>query len=297
MQDSLTFTFELKNYKFIIMKRKALFVAALVGLGSMANAQTTEVTNDNGTVVTPQSGDWAIGFNAAPMFDYVGNMFNGSTGNSLSTQFVNANNAIYGKMFADENTAYRGSIRLMYGSGSQVMLQDTNTMDAAPDYIENKVTQSGAGIVLGAGIEKRRGHNRLQGYYGGEALITLGGTTPNMKYEYALEMTEDNVLDGLVTNGRTLSSKSGSTFGIGVRGFIGAEYFFLPKISVAAEYGWGLSWSTTGAGETVTENYGFETSTSTTATTFELTTMTGKSSSFNIDTDNWGGAIRVMFHF
>ncbi|CAG5080118.1 hypothetical protein [Parvicella tangerina] len=282
------------------MKRKALFVAALVGLGSFANAQTTQVTNEAGTVVTPEANDWAIGFNAAPVFDYVGNMFNGSTGNSLSTQFVNTNNAIYGKMFVDENTAYRASVRLMYGSGSSVMLQDTNTVDAAPDYIENKVTQSGAGIVLGAGIEKRRGHNRLQGYYGGEALITLGGTSPNMKYEYALEMDTANLNAGLVTNGRTLSSKSGSTFGIGVRGFIGAEYFILPKISIAAEYGWGLSWSTTGAGETVTENYGFETASDAvagTASVFEVTTMTGKSSSFNIDTDNWGGAIRLMFHF
>lgn len=279
------------------MKRKALFVAAFVGLGSIANAQTTQVTNDKGTVVTPEAGDWAIGFNAAPIFDYVGNAFNGSTGNSLSTQFVNSNNAIYGKMFIDENTAYRASVRLMYGSGTTISLQDTNTVDAAPDYLENKIKASGAGVVLGAGIEKRRGHGRLQGYYGGEALITLGGTTPNMKYEYALAMDTANLNAGLVTNGRTLSSKAGSTFGIGVRGFIGAEYFVLPKISIAAEYGWGLGFSTTGAGETVSEVYGFETSTATTATVFELTTMTGKSSSFNIDTDNWGGAIRVMFHF
>ncbi|MCB9188010.1 MAG: hypothetical protein H6599_01885 [Flavobacteriales bacterium] len=279
------------------MKRKALFVAAFVGLGSIANAQTTQVTNDKGTVVTPEAGDWAIGFNAAPIFDYVGNAFNGSTGNSLSTQFVNSNNAIYGKMFIDENTAYRASVRLMYGSGTTISLQDTNTVDAAPDYLENKIKASGAGVVLGAGIEKRRGHGRLQGYYGGEALITLGGTTPNMKYEYALAMDTANLNAGLVTNGRTLSSKAGSTFGIGVRGFIGAEYFVLPKISIAAEYGWGLGFSTTGAGETVSEVYGFETSTATTETVFELTTMTGKSSSFNIDTDNWGGAIRVMFHF
>ena len=49
----------MKNYKFIIMKRKALFVAALVGLGSFANAQTTQVTNEAGTVVTPEANDWA----------------------------------------------------------------------------------------------------------------------------------------------------------------------------------------------------------------------------------------------
>jgi hypothetical protein len=279
------------------MKRKALFVAALVGLGSFANAQTTQVTNEAGYVVTPEAGDWAIGFNANPLFNYVGNAFNGSTGNSMSTAFMNTNNAIYAKMFKDENTAYRASLRLMYGSGSAVQLQDTNTVTSSPSYIENKVTQSGAAVVLGAGIEKRRGHNKLQGYYGGEALITLGGTTPNMKYEYGLTMDTVNINAGNVGTSRTLSSKAGSTFGIGVRGFIGAEYFFAPKISIAAEYGWGLSWSTTGGGETVTEVYGLETATATAATTHEVTSMTGKSGSFGIDTDNLGGAIRLMFHF
>lgn len=281
------------------MKRKALFVAALVGLGSFANAQTTQVTKEDGTVITPEAGDWAIGFNAAPVFDYFGNMFNGSTGNSLSTQFMNGNQAIYGKMFKDENTAYRASVRLMYGTGSQIILQDTASTTVTPSYVENKVTQSGAGIVIGAGIEKRRGHNRLQGYYGAEALITLGGTTPNMKYEYGLEMDSANVDNGYVPSSRLISTKAGSTFGIGVRGFIGVEYFILPKISFGAEYGWGLSWSTTGGGETVTEYFDSNDNgpTNLAREHYEVTTMTGKSSSFNIDTDNLGGTIRLMFHF
>ena len=279
------------------MKRKALFVAALVGLGSFANAQTTQVTNEAGYVVTPEAGDWAIGFNANPLFSYVGNAFNGSTGNTFNSQFVNTNNAIYGKMFKDENTAYRGSVRIMYGSGSSVMLQDTNTVTSSPSYIENKVKQSGAAVVLGAGIEKRRGHGKLQGYYGGEALITLGGSAATMKYEYGLTMDTTNINAGHVGTSRPLSSKSGTTIGFGVRGFIGAEYFFAPKISIAAEYGWGLSMSSTGAGESVTEVYGFESASATTATTHTVTSSTGKSGSFGVDTDNLGGAIRLMFHF
>lgn len=288
----------MKNYKFIIMKRKALFVAALVGLGSFANAQTTQVTNEAGTVVTPEAGDWALGFDATPVFNYVGNMFNGSTGNSISTNFANMNQAIYGKMFIDENTAYRASVRLMYASGSQDMLQDTASTVMTPSYVTNSVKQSGAGVVLGAGIEKRRGHGRLQGYYGGEAMITLGGTTPNMKYTYELEMDSANVDDGYVASSRTISSKAGSTFGIGVRGFIGAEYFFLPKISLGAEFGWGLGWSTTGGGETVTEYFDSNNNpTSMAREHYEVTTQTGKSGGVNIDTDNWNANIKLMFHF
>jgi hypothetical protein len=44
--------------------------------------------------------------------------------------------------------------------------------------------------------------------------------------------------------------------GVGVRVFAGAEYFFLPKISLGAELGWGLSYVTTGRSETVYESVG-----------------------------------------
>lgn len=295
MTDSLRFTFDLKNYKFIIMKTKVFFVAALVGLGSIANAQTTQVTNDKGSVVTPEAGDWAIGFNAAPMFDYVGNMFNGSTSNSLSTQFIDANNAIYGKMFVDENTAYRASIRI--GTGSTTIGSVYGGMNG--DSLTNTAKYSGSAIVLGGGIEKRRGHGRLQGYYGGELQISLGGSQSTENYEYAVTADTANFNAGVLVDefgdpslSRTDSKKYGTTFGLGLRGFIGAEYFVLPKISIAAEYGWGLGFSSTGAAETVTTTLD-----PTDNTTEQTTVLGGKSSSFNIDTDNLSGAIRVMFHF
>jgi len=212
-------------------------------------------------------------------------------------------NAIYGKYFTDENTAFRGSLRLMTQSGTSNIQTDTNTaVGTEPEYITDTYKQSGSAIVLGFGIEKRRGHNRLQGFYGAEALITLGGTQPSATNEYELALDSANLADGYVNNGRTLSSKgnittgNGTSFGLGLRGFIGAEYFFAPKISIAAEYGWGLSLRNTGGTEVVTENYGIVDG-ATTASVYETTTTTGKSSSFGIDTDNLGGAIRLMFHF
>jgi hypothetical protein len=288
------------------MKKNLFFVAALFA-GSVAFAQTTEVKDHNDLVVTPQAGDWAVGFNANPLFNYVGNMFNGSTGNSFNSAFVNqtpnSSNAIYGKYFKDENTAFRGSLRLMTMSGTSNVQTDTNTaVGSAPEYITDTYKQSGSNIVLGFGIEKRKGHNRLQGYYGGEALITLGGTQAKSTNTYELALDSTNLANGYVNNNRVLSSKGntstglGTTFGFGLRGFIGAEYFFAPKISVSAEYGWGLSLTNTGGNEVITETYGVKDG-ATTATVYETTTTTGKSSSFGIDTDNLGGAIRLMFHF
>lgn len=288
------------------MKKNLFFVAALFA-GSVAFAQTTEIKDANDLVVTPQAGDWAVGFNANPLFNYVGNMFNGSTANSFNSAFVNqtpnSSNAIYGKYFKDENTAFRGSLRLMTMSGTSNVQTDTNTaVGSAPEYITDTYKQSGSNIVLGFGIEKRKGHNRLQGYYGGEALITLGGTQAKSTNTYELALDSTNLANGYVTNNRVLSSKGntstglGTTFGFGLRGFVGAEYFFAPKISVSAEYGWGLSLTNTGGNEVITETYGVKDG-ATTATVYETTTTTGKSSSFGIDTDNLGGAIRLMFHF
>ncbi len=281
------------------MKKNLFFVAALFA-GSVTFAQTTEVKDNNDMVVTPQAGDWAIGFNANPLINYVGNMFNGSTGNTFNSAFINstgsAANAIYGKYFIDANTALRGSFRLRTASGTSNVLTDTNTINSNPAYITDEFKASGGAVVLGFGIEKRRGHNRLQGYYGGEALITLGGTTPNLTNTYEVALDSASIADGYVNNGRVLTSKAGSSFGVGARGFIGAEYFFAPKISISAEYGWGVSFSRTSGGETVTDNWGID-GTATEPSNFQVTTETGKSSSFNLDTDNLGGAIRLMFHF
>lgn len=282
--------------------KKNLFLVAALFAGSVAFAQTTEVKDDNGFVVTPQAGDWGLGFNASPLVNYVGNMFNGNTNNTLNAGYVSPNQAIYGKYFKDENTAYRASVRLMTGSGTQVMLIDTSSVSGVPATVENSVKQSGAGVVISVGLEKRKGHNKLQGYYGAEAAITFG--KPNaVKYTYGATLDSLNLAQGgpsgAVVNGRTLSSKGGSTFGFGVRGFIGAEYFFAPKISIAAEYGWGLNIAKTSGTETVTEHFDANNTdaSNTTKALYTKTVLTGKSSSFGIDTDNLGGAIRLMFHF
>jgi len=280
------------------MKRKTLFIAALVGLGSFANAQTTQMTNDEGLIVTPEAGDWAIGFNASPLFNYVGNMFNGADSNSLNTQFINNNQAIYGKYFTDENTAYRASLRIMKGSLKQNKLYAGTNGDS----LTNTVKYSGGDFKLGFGIEKRKGHNKLQGYYGAEINFSVGGTTSKRTYEYAATFDTTSYNAGtLVSFGdpstpvtdRVNSQTFGTTVGFGLRGFIGAEYFFAPKISIAAEYGWGVSYSSTGAGTREATRF----TDIATNTSEDYTIVTGKSSLFNIDTDNIGGAIRLMFHF
>ena len=92
--------------------------------------------------------------------------------------------------------------------------------------------------------------------------------------------------------------KSGATFQFGVRCFVGVEYFVLPKISLGGEFGWGIGLQTQGAAQVTTESLNTTSNGSTT-----VTNKGGKSTTFNIGTDNKNsifgptGSIRVNFYF
>jgi len=244
--------------------KKTLLTIALVSAVAFANAQ--EMVSKKGTPILPEEGDWSLGISVNPFFDYFGNMFNGSFGNSSpSWQYKDSTMAIFGRMVMADGKAYRGSVRIGFGSTTN------GTGDTASGTLK-ETSVSSSNIVLSLGMQKSRGKGRLQGYYGAEASILFGGGS-----------STDYTYNGTAANSATASSSTGSTFGIGVRGFIGAEYFFAPKISISGEYGWGIGFNSTGAGETTTVG--------------GTTSETGDSSSFKVDTDNAGGQIMLNFYF
>src|SRR5690606_27943719 len=94
--------------------------------------------------------------------------------------FVNQQ-AILGKYFKDANTAFRVAIRLNSTSSTSrsFVNDDANTTTPVfPDInvpAEDVSKSSSSNVVLGFGYEKRRGNTRLQGFYGGDFLLTFGG--------------------------------------------------------------------------------------------------------------------------
>jgi hypothetical protein len=269
------------------MKKTILLIAAVMTCG-LTFAQ--DLTSKKGETMLPEEGDYSLGFDAAPFLNYVGNFLN-SGATSPTADWTNNNLAITGKMFKDANTAYRGSLRLGFGSATAVTLTDTNSSGfGAPVYLEDEMKSSYNAITLGGGLEKRRGNTRIQGIYGGEALINLGGGKTT--YTWAEALSDQNPLVG-----RTTESKAGSTFGLTIRGFAGVEVFVFPKVSVGFEYGWGLGFSSTGTGETTTESWTLPDANATAPSLVTTTTQTDRSSSFGIDTVNSGGALKINFHF
>lgn len=270
------------------MKKKVLLIAALFTAG-LSFAQDG-LTSKKGVPILPEAGDWAIGFDASSLLNYGGNLLNGSLGNGLAPMGdINAN-TIYGKYFVDANTAYRGMLRLGFGTtNNKSLVADVVALAADPlstATVENEAKTSGLNITLGGGMEFRRGKGRLQGVYGPMAMISLGSA--------GTENTYGNALTATNTNGgaaRQTESSAGSTFGLAIGGFGGVEYFFAPKMSLGAEIGWTINLNTTGTGEVTNEAWN-----ATTSAVESTTTETAGSSSFGFDTRP-NGMITLNFHF
>ncbi|MDQ3048947.1 MAG: hypothetical protein M3R27_15460 [Bacteroidota bacterium] len=310
------------------MKKSVLVIALAFGV---SGAFAQDLTSKKGEPFLPEAEDWAISMNADPIFYFIGNAFNNNSDNAApGVNWMNQNQTIIGKKFIDDKNAYRVVVRLGFNSSSYKNFVTDNANTSAVFFpaqaaeVEDKFKMSSTNVGIGVGKEMRRGKTRLQGFYGADAMIWISSS--KMKYEYGNEMsattgsgtttnpnsTQWNA-DGTVAsengvNNRELQSKSGMTFGIGVRGFIGAEYFIFPKIAIGAEYGWGIGFQTMGKGKVTTEEQGLDSNGDNVVA--EIERESAGASKFGIDTDlnqgnvfgfkgsNTGTAsLKVTFHF
>jgi len=186
------------------MKKITILAIAFGFMSISANSQ--DLKSKRGESFLPEKGDWSIGFDAYGIFRYLGNAFNGSS--NIQGPYVNdIDFGVFGKKFITSSTAYRADVNLIANS---------NKSDSA--------SSSGAVLIVGLGKEWRKGKTRLQGYYGADALLIL-----------VSEKSENT------NNGITTKYKSGLGIGVGAKGFLGAEYFIFPKLSIGAEYNYSLT--------------------------------------------------------
>jgi hypothetical protein len=292
------------------MRRLSILVLALCTTAAFAQRVTTK----DGRQILPEEGDWSIAIDANPFLDYIGNFIGGVDANSAPTwNYLTQLQTITGKYMVTEEMAYRATVRIGLTSGSDVVLvaQEGATPPTYPDLpslVENKMKMSATNVGVAGGIEWRKGQGRLQGIYGGE--FGIGISSSKTKYEYGNEIDpavgvngfRDDFGTGNITTdtygntARITEMKSGATFGVGARGFIGAEYFLLPKLSLGGEFGWGLVFTSTGSSKVMQE--------STDGTIVGQQELEGsKSSSFGVDSDNnntlFGpaGVLRISFYF
>lgn len=301
------------------MKKSIALVALAFGVTS---AFAQDLTSKKGEPILPEAGDWAVSIDATPFLNYAGNFFGKQNANVAPTwDFLTSNNLIIGKKFVDAQTAYRGIVRLGFSNSAdkrQIRDASSSTAPSYPDLPamkEDKHSMSNTNIGIGVGIEKRRGKTRLQGYYGADAGFFISAAKDKYTYGNSLNPTgtppvtvaaSTNFGSNITTDtygnaARVTEQKQGLGFSFGVRGFIGAEYFIFPKISLGAEFGWGIGIGMQGKSKTTTESIGVNSGGSTVVGT--QTINGGKTSNFFFDTDRnnalWGsaGKLKLNFHF
>ena len=284
------------------------------GASSTPASSGSSITSKKGEMYLPQAGDWSISMDASPFLTYFGNFFhgNGTTGAPYAA-FLNQNQTIVGKYFVDDNTAYRGLLRIGFHSNSnneEISSSDTST--AFPRaQVEDQQSISSHFIGLGVGMEKRRGSTRLQGYYGAEIMFSISSAGNDTTFTYGNSYNSGsnptpswyNPMTGATEAGlpRITQWTSGSTFGINLVGFIGFEYFFAPKISIGGEYTWGIMYQSSGQGSYSVEEINPKTGKDQTDSY-----KTGGNSGFSVDSginSVWGnstmgaGNLYLNFHF
>ncbi len=304
------------------MKKSVLALAMAFGVTS---AFAQDLTSKKGEPILPEAGDWAISASANPFLDYMGNFFGKTANNTAPTfNFLGNQNLIMGKYFLDEKMAIRLGVNLgfaTYSTSNMIAQDNPGTIPAgtAAPMVTDKATHSTTGIGLTGGIERRKGKTRLQGYYGAELGVFFGGT--HDKYTYGNSFAGTGTVAGtsatpnstvfstvsggspvVVGNGaaamRVTDSKTNGNFQVGIRGFIGAEYFILPKISLGGEFGWAIGIAANGYSKNTTEKI----YTGTSASTQEVKGPI-KTSNFVIGTDNKNsffgptGTLRANFYF
>lgn len=240
------------------MKNLYIIFLSLLFVAAQAQEQTSgeaAPVSKSGVPILPSAGDIAIGADALPYLNYIGNMFNGHAGNGL---VLPAKNNIYLRYHISDNSAIRAILTInktvAYNS---VYVADDAARFANPlsqALVEDKMTTSINGYGINIAYQLNRGYGRLRGFYGAQINYGFARTVQNFAYGNNITVanpqpTSTNFIGNLNfkpnTLERDLEIDGGIAQNAGLGIVAGVEYYFLPKICIGGEialgynYNWG----------------------------------------------------------
>ncbi|MDR0413674.1 MAG: outer membrane beta-barrel protein [Dysgonamonadaceae bacterium] len=250
---------------------KKIIIATLLCLSSLPFVAAQEPEGNEAPFVNkqnisyfPKAGDFALGVDATPFLDYLGNLFSQNGGNQAPE--FESELGIYGKYFIEDNRAIRAKLLLDFSKESykqtvpndhELLVNPTNTNATVVDT-KNQVNN---GIFLNIGYEFRRGKGRLQGFYGADLLLGYGNVKYTYKYGNPITAanqspsTADFYSSHFRNGDRVLEQKTGYAFTAGVGAFVGVEYFIAPLVSLGGEFNLNFLYETTGQSEITRERF------------------------------------------
>lgn len=268
----------------------------------------------------PKAGDLAIGIDMQPVYSFFGNLANGDAGNGLGQfggedPFGITGISIMGKYMLDNTTALRVNV----GINKNVTKTYSYSIDDEARFLnplsEAKVQDlnkfNSAGYSLAAGIEFRKGKNRIQGFLGGDVVFAVD--KERYQFSYGNVLTDVNQIPSRTAYNnvpagfpsapaianvgywtRTYATESyACTVLAGVAGRLGVEYFIVPQLSFGGEVS--LLVAKRFEKGSYTKAEGYNPTTAQVETHTEL--MRPASSQFHIGTENLGGKLFMMFYF
>ncbi len=282
---------------------KTLLILLFVTCSVFGQNDTEDVTDTDKKTseLLPQAGDIAIGIEAAPFLQYFGNMFNGVTTNDSPDLIFLNGTTIFAKYFLEDDVAIRARLGVTmdnevfrsYVTDELAVFQDP----LSRDVIVDRRTFSNHMYLIGLDYEMRRGYNRLQGYYGGGINFSFFKTSNTYEYGNAISsITPDPASTNFGTGnltpaGRVLETGGNMNYAGGINGFVGIEYFLLPKISIGGEMGLAMFYTYLARSKEVIEFWDGQQA-------VEQTTMTEPGDRYlNAFTVNPSLGIYIMFHF
>ncbi len=269
-------------YPFKIKIMKKIFLVSFVALSVSVSAQDVLKTK-SGKPILPAKNGFALTIDAVPFINFTGNLFNGSS--NIAPEFLFAQKhpmTLSGLYLKENDLAYRLKVRLGFSSLKNDTMVAKNGSTNPNELVTDESIQKTSAVTFGFGIQKWRGEGRVRAYYGGE--ILYGVKTDKTTFTYGNDLSNENQVT------RNTLYKPGNSIEFSLRGFLGIEYFFAPKMSISGEFGWGPSVESRKAGELVREKWNG-------GAVEQIKTTTGKASLFSIDNDNNGGALNLNIYF
>jgi hypothetical protein len=211
-------------------KFKKVILAVTFGLMLAVTAQSQDIKNDRGTFTKPAAGDNSIETSLSP--NIVGgtifslnepilqNLFAGIDKSQIDT-IASAGSAAVAyfpllrfRRFKSDKFAWRAMLNISYASNK--------TKDSPSGGTEVTNSNNSLGVGAGFGFEKHLvGAERLSTYIGVDAQVAWA--------RYSIRMVATETL-----------KRSQAGFAFGARGFAGMDYYFIPKVYLGVEVGYGL---------------------------------------------------------